>query len=107
MKRLIGTLEQLTDQRDALDKLEGLPRKAENIGSAIAHLVPDVYFEGALGWTGHVAEVGQEYDIDTGEAVGEPWLTVDDELAERHQGASATLDDGRVVVVDFSNAEDA
>jgi hypothetical protein len=107
MKQLTGLTPAITDQRDAFDVLEGLPRKSENIGAALAPFVPDEYYEGAIGWTGHAFNVNELADPETGEPTGEAVIYVPDELhAEHPDGTVAELPDGRFVTIDLSAAID-
>jgi hypothetical protein len=107
MKQLTGLTATVTDQRDAFDVLEGLPKKADNIGAALLPLVPDAYYEGAIGWTGHAFAVNELYDEETGEPTGEAVIYVPDELAAEHpDGTVVELPDGRDVTIDLSGAID-
>lgn len=107
MKQLTGLTPALTDQRDAFDVLEGLPKKADHIPPAIAPYVPDVYYEGALGWTGHAFDVNELTDPETGEPTGESVIFVPAELAAEHpDGTVVELPDGRLVTIDLSGAID-
>jgi hypothetical protein len=107
MKQLTGPTPTVTDQRDAFDVLEGLPRKSENIGAALAPFVPDVYSEGAIGWTGHAFNVNELADPETGELTGEAVIYVPDDLAAEHpDGTVVELPDGRDVTIDLSGAVD-
>lgn len=96
-KRLTGPLQEVTDQRDALDFLEGLPAPPEHIGDEIAHLVPPEYYPGAFGWTAHVSEVADLED-------GTGFIDLEQELIDAHDGAVVDLGDGRVVTIDLSAA---
>ena len=106
MKQLTGPTPEMTDQRDAFDVLEGLPRKADNIGDALLPYVHDVYYEGAIGWTGHAFNVNELYDEETGEPTGEAVIFVPDDLAAEHDGETVELPDGRFVTIDLSEAVD-
>jgi hypothetical protein len=107
MKQLTGPTPIVTDQRDAFDVLESLPAKAENIGAALAPFVPDEYYEGAIGWTGHAFNVNELFDDETGEPTGEAVIYVPDELAAEHpDGTVVELPDGRLVTIDLSGAID-
>lgn len=107
MKQLVGLTPAITDQRDAFDVLEGLPRKAEDIGEALLPYVPDEYYEGAIGWTGHAFALYELEDVETGELTGEALIRVSDELhAEHPDGTVVELSDGRLVTIDLSGAID-
>ena len=106
-KQLEGPTPAITDQRDAFDVLEGLPAKSTNIGAALAPYVPEVYYEGALGWTGHTFPVHEYVDEETGEPTGQALIFVPDELAAEHDGKTVQLPDGRSVTIDLSTAIDA
>lgn len=107
MKQLTGPTATVTDQRDAFDVLEGLPRKSEHIGEALLPFVPDTYHEGAIGWTGHAFAVNELADEETGEPTGEAVIYVPDELAAEHpDGTVVELPDGRLVTIDLSGAVD-
>jgi len=107
MKELTGPTPLVTDQRDAFDVLEGMPIKATDIGEALLPYVPDEYSEGALGWTGHVFNLLELADPETGEPTGEAVIRVSEELHAKHpDGTVATLADGRLVTIDLSGAVD-
>jgi hypothetical protein len=107
MKQLTGPTPLITDQRDAFDVLEGLPRKADHVPPALAPYVPDVYSEGAIGWTGHAFQLLELEDPETGELTGEAAIHVPDELAAEHpDGTVVQLPDGRMVTIDLSGAVD-
>jgi hypothetical protein len=106
MKRLTGPTPIVTDQRDALDVLEGYPKPPERTGSAADALVPPEYYEGAFGWTAHACHFVELMDQQTAELTGEALLDVPDEMAAAHQGKEVMLTDGRTVIVDLSAAED-
>jgi len=107
MKQLTGPTPEITGQRDAFDVLEGLPRKSDHIGAALAPFVPDTYHEGALGWIGHAFAVNELADPETGEPTGEAVIYVPDELAAEHpDGTVVELPDGRFVTIDLSGAID-
>lgn len=95
-KRLTGPRNLLRDQRDAIDRLEGMPRPPTFIGGGIRRLIPDVFTPGAPGWTAHVCLL----DEDT--------LTLDipEEIAPLHQGKSVDVGGGRMVTVDLRGATD-
>jgi hypothetical protein len=90
------------DQRDTIDKLEGLPRHPTFVGSAIRHLVPAAW-DGTgntpLGWTKHLCSLTESED---GAAAT---LDVPNDVAGRQQGKSATVN-GRTVTVDLRAAAD-
>lgn len=102
MKRLSGTRAAVTDQRDAIDKLEGYPRAPTFVGSAIRHLVPATW-NGAgdtpLGWTKHLCSLEESADRTTAT------LDVPDDVATRRQGQQADVG-GRTVTVDLRAATD-
>jgi hypothetical protein len=106
MKMLTGSTPTITDQRDAFDVLEGYPRKSEHIGAALLPFVPDVYTEGAFGWTGHCFSVNELTDPETFEPTGEAVIYVPDDLAAEHDGKTVELPDGRLVTIDLSAAID-
>jgi hypothetical protein len=107
MKQLTGPTATVADQRDAFDVLEGLPAKADYVPPALAPYVPDVYYEGAIGWTGHAFNLYEIEDIETGELTGEAVIRVSDELAAEHpDGTVVELPDGRLVTIDLSGAID-
>jgi hypothetical protein len=107
MKQLTGLTPAITDQRDAFDVLEGLPAKSENIGEALLPFVPDVYYEGAIGWIGHAFNVNEIPDPETGEPTGEAVIYVPDELAAEYpDGTVVELPDGSLVTIDLSAAID-
>jgi hypothetical protein len=107
MKQLTGPTATVTDQRDAFDVLEGLPRKADYVPPALAPYVPDVYYEGAIGWTGHAFAVNEIPDPETWEPTGEAVIYVPDELAAAYpDGTIVELPDGRFVTIDLSAAID-
>lgn len=43
--------------QDALDEAEGLPRKGTPVTGGVHGPIPDVWSEGAPGWSSHVSEV--------------------------------------------------
>lgn len=88
----------MRDQRDAIDVLEGMPKRAAFVGDAIAHLVPATFSPGAPGWSEHVCALNEEIAGDT--------LTLDvpDDVATRQQGKEAVLPGGRRVTVNLSGA---
>jgi hypothetical protein len=107
MKQLVGLTPAITDQRDAFDVLEVLPARADNIGEALLPYVPDEYYEGAIGWTGHAFNLYEIPDPETGEPTGEAVIHVPDELAAAHpDGTVVELPDGREVTIDLSAAID-
>ena len=107
MKQLTGPTALVTDQRDAFDVLENLPRKADHIGEKLLPFVPDVYSEGAIGWVGHAFNVNELYDEETAEPTGESVIYVPDELAAEHpDGTVVELPDARPVTIDLSGAID-
>jgi hypothetical protein len=104
-KALTGPTPEITDQRDAFDVLEGLPKKADDIGEALLPYVPDVYYEGAIGWTGHAFDLHEVLDDETGESTGESRIFVPEELAAEHpDGTVVELPDGSFVTIDLSGA---
>lgn len=99
MRRLTGSRALVTDQRDAIDKLEGMPLAPSFVGSAIRYLVPATYSAGALGWTEHMCGLIVSNDGLTAT------LDVANDIAERHQGKAVNLD-GRIVTVNLLGAVD-
>jgi hypothetical protein len=66
-----------------------------------------VYYEGAIGWTGHAFNVNELADPETGEPTGEAVIYVPDELAAAYpDGTIVELPDGRDVTIDLSGAID-
>lgn len=107
-KRLSGPTAAVTDQRDAISKLEGYPKAPVFIGAAIRHLVPsqwDGTGETPLGWTKHLCSMTEDVDAD-GNKLGTAKLDVPADVAAKHQGKEATLDGGRKVTVDLRTATD-
>ncbi len=106
-KRLSGPTATVTDQRDAISKLEGYPKAPTFIGSAIKHLVPATW-DGTgptpLGWTKHLCAMSEDVDAN-GNPLGTAKLDVPTPVAARQQGKSTTVN-GRTVTVDLRGAAD-
>lgn len=107
MRRLSGARLAVQDQRDAIDRLEGLPRHPTFVGAAIGHLVPatwDGTGDTPLGWTKHLCSMIEDVDAN-GVPLGTAKLDVPDAVAARQQGRS-TVVNGRTVTVDLRGAVD-
>lgn len=102
MIQVHGTQANLRDQRDALDKLEGMPKPPGKVGDAVKNLVPKFFTKGGsnFGWTEHSCDLSEDIDTTTLQPKGTFTLMVPEDVANRHHGKTVQLDDGRSVVVD-------
>jgi hypothetical protein len=103
MKLVKGERQSLQAAAEAIDKIEGMPRPPEHAGSNAG--VPDEYYPGAPGWTEHVCAL--EPVSDENGALELEWqLYVPDDVAQRVDGQTVTLADGRQFTVNLSGATD-